>query len=144
MRLYCVATFYMRSVHAGIQSLHAVHEMYEKYLNQCAGVAPSDQLLKLRAWAGNHKTTIVLKGGEPADLHALYYDVIVDAANELELPHARFLEPSLNNSFTSFAIVLPEDYYNPMFVPSTSYEDMNMNDPMNRIRYAIGRMPLAL
>ena len=96
----------------------------------------------LRDWASNHKTVIVLKGGEPAQLQELYQNIIINAANELELPHARFLEPSLNNSFTSFAIVLPETYYNPTFV--SSYEDMNLEDPMNRIRYAIGRMPLAL
>lgn len=101
MRAYFFCNMYLSSIQQGIQSAHALHEMFVKY---------PDTSNDLWTWARGHKTMIVLNGG--------YSESIRDLLNffddpENDFPYASFSEgfDALDGALTCACIVLPERIY---------------------------------
>lgn len=97
MRLYFFNNMYLGGIQAGIQAGHAAVELMLKYGDEPA----------VKDWAENHKTFIILNGGDSDNLHAIYNEI-------MELPeyyYAAFREPGVNNSLTSIALLVPESVY---------------------------------
>lgn len=108
MRFYAFTNYYLSSLQKGLQAQHATAEMFVDYGDLAwhpAGVV-------LDKWAEEHKTTIILNGGNSADLTTLYQELAV-IGNELDLPVSCFEEDkqSLNGAMTCVAIVVPENVY---------------------------------
>jgi hypothetical protein len=111
MRLYSfVNANYLKHIQHGIQTAHAVAELYNKYENprevSCV------RFHTLKDWAKNHKTIIVLDGGDCQDLNDIELFLHVNDS-QLKLPYASFCEDerSLNGAMTCVAVVVPAEIY---------------------------------
>jgi hypothetical protein len=115
LRLYSFVNFYLSSIQQGVQTGHAAVDLVRKY-NAPKGT-PS-QLGKncdmVGEWADNHKTFIILNGGNNEML--LNTKEIVKASG---LPWVTFSEDeqSLGGILTTVAVVVPEMYFASRFVP---------------------------
>lgn len=108
MRFYSfVNANYLKHIQHGIQSFHALHEMYDKYMTM-----QHDRLDIVKEWAKYYKTVIVLDGGDHQDLQEIA-DFLRNNDTALGLPHSRFHEDvrSLNGSLTAVGIVVPANIY---------------------------------
>lgn len=107
MRLYTFCNYYLSSIQQGIQSAHIIGEMFAGGVD----MGPAT-LTVLYDWAKNHKTMVVLNGGNSADLTDLKYKLSA-IADRLYLPCASFREDgqSLNNALTCVGVVVPENIY---------------------------------
>ena len=107
MRLYTFCNYYLSSIQQGIQSAHVLGEMF-------VSIDPSyeAEMTMLFDWAKNHKTMVVLNGGNSDELINLS-DELRTLAEALNLPHADFYEDaqSLNSAMTCVGIVVPEKVY---------------------------------
>lgn len=109
MRLYSfVNANYLKHVQHGLQTAHAIAELYEKYGFYDSLV----QSKTLRTWAKNHRTIIILDGGDCEDLSDIHH-FFDSHVQDLKLPFAYFHENrrSLNNALTAVAVVVPENIY---------------------------------
>ena len=108
MRLYSLTNMYLSPIQQGIQTAHALHELYENY----AGFS-NETSSKIHEWAKNHKTIIVLNGGYQSSI-AESVELFADITNTLYLPYAFFNEEknALNGALTAACIVVPEEIYN--------------------------------
>jgi hypothetical protein len=108
MRLYSYTNMYMEGIHAGIQTSHAVNELWVKYDATDPGKAYS----RLVEWAADHKTIYVYNGGLSSMLWSRY-QMLREFAKQFDLPIARFYESkdALNGALTCVALVVPEEYY---------------------------------
>ena len=106
MRAYFFTNMYISSIQCGIQSAHATHELFNKYIDH----QYSSTFQQLMDWSKNHKTMIVLNGGYASNLQRIY-EVLQDQDNEF--PFAKFNEEmdSLNGALTCVTVVLPERIY---------------------------------
>ena len=102
MILYTLNNFYLSSLQQGLQTSHSVVEMFVKY----APHSSSEQFDTLIRWAENHKTIVMLNGGNNQTL-VERIDRLANAQHAY--PWAYFVEDkeSLNNSLTSVAIIMP-------------------------------------
>lgn len=105
MRLYSFANYYLSPLQHGLQTAHCVSEM-----SQLGKIA---ELRVFNEWAMDHKTVIILNGGN-SKMISDTYDLFEAPAKKLGLPLVKFYEDeqSLGGALTSCAIVLPEDMYN--------------------------------
>lgn len=112
-RMYCVVNQYIAGIHAGIQSAHAIAEVFRDYTP--ARTKAGKFLLE---WADEDKTIIVLNGGYQSNLQALCEKLIPVSAT---YPWASFREEkdALNEAMTAVAVVLPEYMYNPQYMEVT-------------------------
>lgn len=114
-RFYSFTNMYLSSIQKGIQTAHAVSEMYDTY-RELAGTKSSFGKAKeaLDEWAKSDKTIIVLDGGNSATLSELYNNLrcVIDTY-EFPYPVVNFYEDeqSLNGALTAVGIVLPESVY---------------------------------
>ena len=112
MRAYFfVNNLYMRELQWGLQSLHCLGELHNKYL---PNVASATQYAMLRDWEQNHKTVIFLGAGNVEGLNTVYNHFReLERFTDFKYPFARFNEDeqSLNNAITSVGIILPESVY---------------------------------
>jgi|688.fasta_scaffold330350_3 hypothetical protein len=99
MRAYFLTNMYLSSIQHGIQSLHALQEINNKY-------GTTNELLV--DWAENHKTAIVLNGGTSEQM-ANIVNLLNNETNEY--PWAIFNEPSIDNALTSIGIIVPDTIY---------------------------------
>ncbi|QEQ95012.1 hypothetical protein pEaSNUABM56_00236 [Erwinia phage pEa_SNUABM_56] len=107
-RLYSIVNQYISGIHAGIQTAHAVHELFVKYPQ---GTNSATNLLW--DWAVQDKTIIVLEGGYQSNLERIF-----ELAKAVKsLPSAKFHEEqaALNGALTAITIVLPEYMYAPQY-----------------------------
>ncbi|QXL90500.1 hypothetical protein [Salmonella phage NINP13076] len=112
-RMYCVVNQYIAGIHAGIQSAHAIAEVFLKYPHR-RGKAGN----LLWDWVLDDKTVIVLNGGYQSNLE--------DLCNKLEpldntYPWDYFREEvvALNGAMTAVAVVLPEYMYDPQYIETS-------------------------
>jgi hypothetical protein len=108
MRLYAFTNMYMEGIHAGIQTAHALGELYNKY-----GMYPKEpEFAKLEDWSKNHKTIYIYNGGLSSMLWDRY-QALREFTLQFGLPIARFYESkeALNGALTAVALVVPEEYY---------------------------------
>jgi len=108
MRVYSWNNFYLSSIQQGIQALHSTAELFTKYKYLSGDTVAQHHMLF--DWATNHKTVILLNGGDT--------DALIDLKGFLNspdnpYPHAFFEESpgALNGCLTSVSIVLPERMY---------------------------------
>lgn len=103
-RLYTFTNVYISSIQKGIQTAHVVSDLFAKYSNKnyC-----------LNEWASNHKTIIVLNGGNQSMLEQTFRDMEA-FAEKGNYPFVMFKEDtqSLNGAVTAIGIVLPSEIYN--------------------------------
>lgn len=109
MRLYTFCNYYLSSIQQGIQSAHVVHDLFVKYATPNTPV----ELVKAKElydWATNHKTMVVLNGGNCESLYELVYFL---SRGQNPFPWTFFNEDteSLGNALTCVGIVLPESIY---------------------------------
>ena len=106
MRAYFLNNMYLNGIHNGIQAGHAIDQMWLKYTEP--GANPQ-RLADLRDFSKRHKTFVILTAGEHADMSQTFKTLFKHRDNPY--PFERFLEPGLNNTITSIAIVLPKTMY---------------------------------
>lgn len=106
MRFYSLVNYYLSDLQRGLQTAHAVSEMLVDP-NIC-----SHKMSKYKDWAKNHKTIIILNGGNSKQLQETY-DQLMPLCNSAGLPITKFHEDeqSLNNALTCVGMVLPEYVY---------------------------------
>lgn len=107
MRFYAMGNYYLSSIQQGIQAAHALGEMTAEY----SGNQWSKKSVIFHEWVQNHKTMVLLNGGNSLDLQNLWL-LLTDNRNT-EFPVSKFHEDhqSLHGALTSVAIVLPERLY---------------------------------
>lgn len=106
MRLYTFCNYYLNSISQGIQTAHVVAELYNDWASPCE----SEQFDQLDLWAHNHKTIIVLNGGNHQSLTELA-DLFDTADNPYPWAAFREDEASLNNAVTCVGIIVPGVVY---------------------------------
>lgn len=111
MRLYTFCNYYLSSLQQGLQTAHVVHELFTKYGDVNEGhrydKLEYEQLLN---WAEDHKTIVILNGGNCLTLNDLLTFLYGDS-NEFAFSGFYEDEQSLNNALTCVGIVLPERIY---------------------------------
>ncbi len=107
MRFYGFGNYYLSSLQQGLQSAHAITDMFVKYQED-----PSKSNI-IYEWAKNHKTMVLLNGGNSGDLAGLYLAFQQLESQGMPLPFSKFHEDeiSLNNALTYVGIIVPEKYY---------------------------------
>lgn len=105
MRAYFFVNSYISDIQRGIQPLHCIVDLIYKYRLD-SSIKPK----VIDDWATNHKTVIVLNGGNSASLQDLHFFFM---SKENPFPFAKFHEDeqSLNGALTSVGIILPERIY---------------------------------
>lgn len=108
-RMYCVVNQYIAGIHAGIQSAHAITEMFLDYpqrRNKAGNL--------LWDWSDKDKTIIVLNGGYQSSLQELCEKLKPLSSS---YPWASFCEEqdALNGAMTAVAVVLPQYMYDPQY-----------------------------
>lgn len=109
MRYYGFGNYYLSSIQQGIQAAHVISDMFVKYLHLKSLHAEQSILTE---WAENHKTIVLLNGGNAEQINSLY-SKLSSIATQLFLPVCFFKEDqeSLNNCITSVGIIVPSKYY---------------------------------
>lgn len=123
MRAYFFGNMYLSSIQQGIQALHCLGEMHNKYSPNLGAndvgievcMQPSTQLCQLRTWEEEHKTVVLLSAGfseEIRDLHTFFFDN-AGADGDNYFPFAAFHEgeDALDGALTCTGIVLPQHIY---------------------------------
>lgn len=105
MRAYFFCNYYLSSIQQGIQSAHCVADMFVKYSYQIG-----HQHIQLTDWATNHKTMVLLNGGNQKELLELY-DFLNNPGNTLPFHIFKEDEQSVNGCATCVGIVLPPSVY---------------------------------
>lgn len=120
MRFYAMGNYYLSSIQQGIQAAHALGEMFNQY---SYGDSPVGRTL--RDWAANHKTMVLLNGGNSADLSDLW-TLLSDERNTL-YPVSKFSEDeqSLDGALTCVAILLPESMYEAKWFPPNPNDEFS-------------------
>ena len=107
MRFYGFGNYYLSSLQQGLQAGHAAVDLYVKYhLEQ----ELSNQQVLFADWAANHKTMVLLNGGNSADLQDLFNFL---SCEENPYPFVKFHEDevSLNGALTYVGMILPPKIY---------------------------------
>ena len=120
MRFYSFTNYYLSSIQLGIQSAHALGEMFNQYPY---GDSPVGRTL--REWSANHKTMVLLNGGNSAALRDLW--TLLSDPRNTKYPVSKFSEDeaSLDGALTCVAIVLPEYMYDAKWIaPGTNGNDV--------------------
>lgn len=108
MRRYFFTNMYMGGIHTGIQSGHAAEEMWANVVRSFL-TSPTEyaemKLKYLLDFAENHKTWIILNGGDHYKLSE-FYQFLINARNPYTF--SSFQEPGLNGAITSVSVILPE------------------------------------
>lgn len=104
-RMYAFNNMYINGIHNGIQTAHAMDQLWLKYTEK-----PHDPMLAVvREFSKKHKTFILLTDGEHQDMMVTFRKLFKHPDNPY--PFERFLEPGLNNTLTSICIIIPKCLY---------------------------------
>lgn len=105
MRAYFFGNYYLSQIQQGIQALHCAVDMSTQYQFLSSAAARI-----YFAWARDHKTVVLLNGGNQQSLQDLFN--FLDTS-ENPYPIGQFKEDnqSLNDCLTCVGIVLPEPIY---------------------------------
>ncbi len=107
MRFYGFGNYYLSSLQQGLQAAHTVAELFTKYQTD------SVQKSVLYNWADEHKTMVLLNGGNSLDLINLksHFEYLQELGMHLPFSYFKEDEQSLNNAVTYVGIVVPGKYY---------------------------------
>lgn len=106
MRAYFFTNMYLSSIQQGIQPLHVLAEMYNKYVSP----DPGPEYFILDRWARDHKTVICLNAGYSDEIRKLIA-LFEDPRNPFPWAFFREGNDALDGALTSVGIVLPEEVY---------------------------------
>jgi hypothetical protein len=120
LRFYAFTNFYISSIQHGIQTGHASVDLVQKYKREYENAVNSDNdhmkaarlqvardnLRVVEDWANNHKTYVILNGGEDADINAAY-----ELLSKTGFPFVDFREPGLGNIRTCAGVLLPDSIF---------------------------------
>lgn len=107
MRFYGFGNYYLSSLQQGLQAGHVVGEFLGTLdIN-------SVQFKIAREWARDHKTMILLNGGNSAGIQAIFDKFKEFESQGMDLPFMKFHEDeqSLGGALTYAGIVVPEHIY---------------------------------
>ena len=101
MRFYAIGNYYLSSIQQGIQAAHTLAEL--AIMPEHRGVFDE--------WAKNHKTMVVLNGGNADGLRKFYE--LLSSEYAKSLPFAKFNEDaqSLDGALTSVGVIVNERIY---------------------------------
>jgi hypothetical protein len=119
-------------IQAGIQAMHVIPELYEKFKNEKWDAAYSENLSD---WARNHKTIMHLRTFGGNDSIEELYPLIAEPARALKLPFAIFREPELRNTATACGVVVPTEYY--------SVPEEERSEAIQQLHNALDKFPFA-
>lgn len=111
MRFYGFGNYYLSSLQQGLQAGHAAVDLHVKYNILEQGhfdITPCQNMYN--DWAQNHKTMVLLNGGNSADLQELFDFLYCE---ENPYPFVKFHEDevSLNGALTYVGMILPPMIY---------------------------------
>lgn len=120
LRFYTYTNFYISSIQHGIQTGHASVDLLQKYRRKFDDAVNSENdsekanrimqarnnLAVVTDWADNHKTYVVLNGGDDSGINK-----INDLASKTGFPFIDFKEPGLGNIRTCVGIILPDEIF---------------------------------
>lgn len=124
MRLYTFTNFYLSGIQQGIQSAHCAVELFNKY--HC--YVNDNARFPLKEWAQNHKTMIVLSGGDSKSLNNII-EFFSSPTNKFAWAFFREDQQSLNSATTCVGIVLPEYIYEVSSQVSKDHIDTSLTFP---------------
>jgi len=107
MRFYSFTNMYLSPIQKGIQTAHAVHDMFVKYHDSLRENTHDGEWALYEQWAHEHKTIVVLDGGNSAELGNLFSQLDTFTHG---YPYVKFHEDdvSLNGALTCVGIILDE------------------------------------
>lgn len=107
MRFYGFGNYYLSSLQQGLQSAHVIGELFTQ--NEF-GSHKSNQVYE---WAKNHKTMVLLNGGNSLALQELFDTFKGYEERGMHIPFAKFHEDeqSLGGALTYVGIIVPAEYY---------------------------------
>jgi hypothetical protein len=105
MRYYGFSNYYLSQMAIGIQNAHCVVDIINEYYIQS-----NSQSKIVSEWSRNHKTMILLNGGNQQALFDLYA-MFDHPLNPYPFGYFKEDEQSLNNALTCVGIILPEKIY---------------------------------
>lgn len=120
MKAFYFINMYLAGVHCGIQSGHAIDQMWSEYtdgINPDLVAGPAtlarkkrreQALTMLKEFSRNHRTFVLLNGGDHLALSELWRFLI---DGKIELPFSAVTEPGLNYAATCVGIILPARLY---------------------------------
>lgn len=108
MRAYFLCNYYLSSVQQGIQAAHCVADMFCRYGKHSQWQTHE----MLYTWAKDHKTMILLNGGNHKELETNFYNIQV-MCEALGYPYGIFAEDqqSLNGAITCVGLVVEPHIY---------------------------------
>lgn len=111
MRFYGFGNYYLSSLQQGLQSAHVVGDLAAASVENGKVTEKGKIFFE---WAGNHKTMVLLNGGNAASLEAIFQKFSFFEKNGMHLPFAKFHEDeqSLGGALTYVGVVVQEKYYN--------------------------------
>lgn len=104
LRLYSFVNFYLSSIQQGIQTGHAAVDLIRHYANPA-----NPHAAMVADWADNHKTFIVLNGGDYDGVREAH---AICAASGYPSYYFKESEGALGGLMTCAAVVLPETIFN--------------------------------
>lgn len=117
MRYYGFGNYYLSSLQQSLQAHHVGMEMINDYIFNVSMFEQDDismQVAAIKEWSVNHKTIVLLNGGNSKDLAELHDFFKAGAKTQQNnFPHAKFHEDeqSLCGALTSVGIILPAYIY---------------------------------
>jgi len=114
MRLYSFVNYYLSDLQRGLQTAHVVAELgasYPRLTPQVPLITEEPATRILWDWAINHKTIIILNGGNSAELIKLYNELVSPLRSRYPVAFFEEDEASLNMATTAVGIVLPAMMY---------------------------------
>lgn len=108
LRLYTFVNYYLSSMQQGIQTGHLAVDLVRKYAKLEGQTTPA-KVEMVKEWADNHKTFIVLNGGNADGIKSAAI-----TAGESGYPYAAFHEDfrSLDGMMTCAGVVVPDHIFN--------------------------------
>lgn len=114
MRFYGFGNYYLSSLQQGLQSAHVVGELSVKSIHK-GSVTKKGKIFF--DWAKNHKTMVLLNGGNSQSLEELFQKLKVFEKDGMHLPYVKFHEDeqSLGGALTYVGMIVEQKYYDAAF-----------------------------
>lgn len=136
MRLYSLTNYYLSSLQKGIQTAHLVSELSRLDREGALGKGKHSASAVFRSWADDHKTVIVLNGGNSARLRYFHNALITSLDQKTRVadcfPVVHFCEDadSLDGAWTAVGVILPQSVYSAADKDSDHVIDQILNLPL--------------
>ena len=106
-RFYGFGNYYLSSLQQGLQAGHCIGELFAQHVEE------KNKSATVYDWATNHKTMVLLNGGNSNSLQELYnfFNQLKEAS--MDLPFVKFHEDeaSLSGALTYVGIIVPSFVY---------------------------------